>query len=74
MSYRDHLNYWAIARLLPTQQWQVVARFRSWSDAEGHLRNLHDTVPNRRFKIIFDAAEHEFMDATKQDDLLQTHS
>jgi hypothetical protein len=29
MTYKERLCCWAIARLLPSQQWMIVARFRS---------------------------------------------
>lgn len=58
MTYRDHLNRWAIARLSHnpsgTQEWEVVARFRSWSDAQGHLQLLSKKTPAESFKVLFD--------------------
>ncbi|MEG5039116.1 MULTISPECIES: hypothetical protein [unclassified Microcoleus] len=44
----------AIARLLPTQQWIIVARFRSRSDADGHFQFLQQTIPHVKFEVVFD--------------------
>jgi hypothetical protein len=56
MAYKDRLQHWAIARLLPNLQWVIVARFRSRSDAEGHLQFLCRMIPNAQFKVVFDVA------------------
>jgi hypothetical protein len=54
LTYKDRLCCWAIARLLPTQQWIIVARFRSRSDAEGHFQFLRQTIPHVKFEVVFD--------------------
>jgi hypothetical protein len=59
LSYRDRLNHWAVVRLLPatpknTVQKNIVARFRSRSDAEGHLRFLRHNMPEGDFLVSFD--------------------
>ncbi|HAA28307.1 MAG TPA: hypothetical protein DCE56_12255 [Cyanobacteria bacterium UBA8553] len=54
MTYRQRLQCWAIARLLPSQKWAIIARFRSRSDAEGHFQFLRRKVPNVSFKVVFD--------------------
>jgi hypothetical protein len=54
IAYRDRLNTWAIARLLPNLQRTVVARFRSRSDAEGHLQRLKQLIPQASFILVFD--------------------
>jgi len=54
MTYKDRLHCWAIARLLPTQQWIIVARFRNRSDAEGHFKFLRQTIPQAQFEVVFD--------------------
>jgi hypothetical protein len=54
MTYRERLHYWAIARLLPTQQWIIIARFRNRSDADGHFQFLRRKIPNVQFKVVFD--------------------
>lgn len=59
MSYKTRLNHWAIARLLPSQQWAIVARYRSRSDAEGHFQFVRRRMPNVQFKIVFDMAVSE---------------
>ena len=54
LTYKDRLCCWALARLLPTQQWIIVARFRSRSDAEGHFKFLRQTIPHAQFEVVFD--------------------
>lgn len=54
MTYGERLNCWAIARLLPSQQWVIVARFHKRSDAEGHHQFLCRVLPNVPFKVVFD--------------------
>ncbi|EAW37542.1 MULTISPECIES: hypothetical protein [Lyngbya] len=53
-AYRDRLNTWAIARLLPDLEQTVVARFRSRSNAEGHLKRLKQLSPQASFVLVFD--------------------
>lgn len=57
MPYRERLNYWAIARLLPTQNWRIVARFHRRSDAEGHCEFLKRSHPDVQFKVVFEISE-----------------
>ncbi|MEG4214080.1 hypothetical protein QUA27_01420 [Microcoleus sp. Pol14C6] len=54
MTYKQRLCCWAIARLLPSQQWIIVARFRSRSDADGHFQFLRQTIPHVKFEVVFD--------------------
>jgi len=54
MTYKERLCCWAIARLLPSQQWMIVARFRSRSDADGHFQFLRQTIPQVKFEVVFD--------------------
>jgi hypothetical protein len=54
VSYKDRLNNWAIARLLPNMQHTIVGRFRSRSDAEGHLQCLRQLMPDVSFVVVFD--------------------
>jgi hypothetical protein len=54
MAYRDRLNCWAIARLLPKMQRIIVARFRNRSDAEGHVQRLRQLIPHASFIVVFD--------------------
>ncbi|MEG3913758.1 hypothetical protein QT979_09505 [Microcoleus sp. w2-18bC1] len=56
LTYKDRLCCWAIARLLPTQQWIIVARFRSRSDADGHFQFLRQTIPHVKFEVVFDSS------------------
>ncbi|HEY9628427.1 MAG TPA: hypothetical protein V6C84_14090 [Coleofasciculaceae cyanobacterium] len=58
ISYRDRLNHWAIVRLLPNTQQSIVARFRSRSDAEGHLRFLRNSMPESNFLLSFDSPKN----------------
>ena len=52
--YRKGLAPWAIARLLPNMQQIIVGRFRSRSDADGHLQCLRQLIPNASFVVVFD--------------------
>ncbi|MBE9179992.1 hypothetical protein IQ268_15590 [Oculatella sp. LEGE 06141] len=52
--YRDRLHHWAIARLFPNMEWQIVARFRRRSDADGHLQFLRQHHPQTEFVVMFD--------------------
>jgi hypothetical protein len=54
MPYRDRLTGWLVVRLLPKMQRVVVGRFRSHSDAEGHLQALRRLIPEARLVIVFD--------------------
>lgn len=54
IAYRDRLNCWAIARLLPKMQRIIVARFRNRSDAEGHVQCLRQLIPHASFIVVFD--------------------
>jgi hypothetical protein len=54
MTYKQSLKPWAVARQLPNLQWLIIARYRSRSDADGHLVLLHQRVPNIQFKVVFD--------------------
>lgn len=54
-SYRERLKHWAVMRLLPNMKNVVVARFRSRSDADGHLRFLRRNVPEGEFIVVFDS-------------------
>ena len=56
LTYKDRLCCWAIARLLPSHQWMIVARFRSRSDADGHFQFLRQTIPHVKFEVVFDCS------------------
>lgn len=62
MNYGDRLKYWAIARLLPNNQWMIIARFRSRSNAAGHLAFLQRHLPQMQFRVVFEIAESELRD------------
>jgi hypothetical protein len=53
-TYRDRLKRWAISRLSKDGQLTIVSRFRSRSDADGHLRLLQHRYPNETFVVIVD--------------------
>jgi hypothetical protein len=53
-AYKERLNSWAIARLLPNNQRTIVARFRSRSDADGHVQCLRQIMPDASFEVVFD--------------------
>ncbi|HEY9902989.1 MAG TPA: hypothetical protein V6D43_11265 [Candidatus Sericytochromatia bacterium] len=54
MTKKQCLKPWAIARQLPNLKWSIIARYRSRSDADGHLLLLRQRVSNLEFKIVFD--------------------
>jgi hypothetical protein len=54
MTYKERLTPWTIVRLLPDMQNTIIARFRSRSDADGHLQFLRQQIPNASFNVIFD--------------------
>ncbi len=54
MTYRESLKHWIVVRLLPSLQWAIVGRYRSRSDADGHLQLLRQRVPKIEFKVVFD--------------------
>jgi hypothetical protein len=58
-SYKQKLNSWAIARLLPDTSREIVARFRSRSDADGYMQHLRQVVPNASFMVVFDCHREE---------------
>ncbi|AFY34457.1 hypothetical protein [Calothrix sp. PCC 7507] len=58
-AYKERLNPWAITRLLPDMQRVTVARFRTRSDAEGHLQRLRQLIPDASFKVVFDCQREE---------------
>jgi hypothetical protein len=59
IAYKERLNNWAIARLLPNMQRVIVARFRSRSDAEGHMQLLGQLIPDACFVVVFDCQRDE---------------
>lgn len=75
MPYRNHLNGWAVVRLLPNFQRLVVARFCSPSDAEGHCQSLRQLLPDRQFIVVFDPPVEYTdapVDATQRSELHQS--
>jgi hypothetical protein len=54
MTYKRCLKPWAVARQLPNLQWVIIARYRSRSDADGHLLLLRQRVPSIQFKVVFE--------------------
>jgi hypothetical protein len=54
VSYRERLHHWAIALLLPNMERKIVARFRSRSDADGHLRFLRQHHHDAEYIVLFD--------------------
>ncbi|MBD2342776.1 hypothetical protein [Anabaena subtropica] len=59
IAYKQRLNSWAIARLLPDTQREIVARFRSRSDADGYVQHLRQVIPNASFMVVFDCQREE---------------
>jgi hypothetical protein len=59
IAYKERLNSWAIARQLPNTQREIVARFRSRSDADGYMRHLPQEIPNASYMVVFDCQRQE---------------
>ncbi len=59
IAYKKRLSSWAVARLLPDTQHEIIARFRNQCDAEGHLRLLRQLTPNASFTVVFDCQRNE---------------
>ncbi|MBD0344324.1 MAG: hypothetical protein ICV63_05725 [Coleofasciculus sp. Co-bin14] len=57
MLHGKGLKPWAVIRLLPNLQRIVVGRYRSWSDAQGHLRILQRLIPTAQLTIVFDLGD-----------------
>ena len=51
---RSRLFSWIIVRQLPNFQRIIVGKFRTRSDAEGHLQVLRRMIPHARFEVVFD--------------------
>ena len=58
-TYRNRLNGWVIARKVSEQERQIVARFRSRSDAEGYMQHIGKLVPDGVFELFFDCQKQE---------------
>ena len=54
IAYKKRLTSWAIARLLPDAKKEIVARFRSRSDADGYMQHLSQITPDASFVVVFD--------------------
>jgi hypothetical protein len=60
MAYKDSLKPWAVARQGQHLGWTIIARYKSRSDAEGHLLLLRQRVPNLEFKVVFDLPDRKY--------------
>ena len=57
MARYKRLSPWVIVRLLPKMQRMVVGRFRTRTDAEGHLLALRRLMPDAEMIVVFDVEE-----------------
>ena len=57
MAYKDRLKPWAVVRQRSNFQWLIIARYKSRSDADGHLLLLRQRVPNVEVKVVFDVLD-----------------
>lgn len=55
MPYRERFAPWIVVQLSPRMQNVVRGRYRSRSDAEGHLAVLQRQFPKSEFVMMFDA-------------------
>ncbi|MGB5961761.1 MAG: hypothetical protein WBG73_13925 [Coleofasciculaceae cyanobacterium] len=54
MAYKDSLKPWAVVRQSANLGWIIIARYKSRSDADGHLLLLRQRVSDIEFKVVFD--------------------
>jgi hypothetical protein len=59
MTNKQCLKPWAVVRQRPNLQWLTIARYRSRSDADGHLLLLRQRVPHIEFKVVFELFERQ---------------
>ena len=57
MTCKKRLSPWIIVRLLPNMQRVTVGRFRTRSDADGHLQILQRLIPRAEMIVVFDVEE-----------------
>lgn len=57
MTYREQITPWLVVRLLPEMQRQLLARFKSRSDAEGYAQTLRRSQPHDQIVVCFDSSE-----------------
>jgi len=57
MTCKKRLSPWVIVRLLPNMQRVTVGRFRTRSDADGHLQILQRLIPTAERVVVFDVEE-----------------
>ncbi len=67
MTYKNKLSPWCIIRPLPDMQTRFIARFRSRSDAEGHLQILRVNNPTASYDLIFDMMPESSDSITQQE-------
>jgi hypothetical protein len=53
MTKKQCLKPWAVARQLPSLKWVIIGRYRSRSDADGHLQLCRQQVPSLKFTVVF---------------------
>lgn len=53
MTYKEKLQPWCIIRNLPDMSSTFIARFRSRSDANGHMQLLRANNPTTSYQVIF---------------------
>jgi hypothetical protein len=59
IGYKERLNSWAVTRLIPGTPQEIIARFRSRSNAEGYMQHISQLVPHASFMVIFDCKREE---------------
>jgi hypothetical protein len=57
MTKKQCLKPWAVARQLPSLKWVIIGRYRSRSDADGHLQLCRRRVRNIEFKVVFESLD-----------------
>lgn len=59
MTYKEKLQPWCIVRNLPDMSSTFIARFRSRSDAQGHMQLLRANNPTTSYQVVFNVTPKE---------------
>ncbi|NJN88608.1 MAG: hypothetical protein HC881_22910 [Leptolyngbyaceae cyanobacterium SL_7_1] len=58
MSYQNQLHPWLVVCTTPEQS-AALGRFRSWNEAENHIRMLQRRLPTATYTITFAPIKEE---------------
>lgn len=57
MTYREQITPWLVMLLLPDLQRQLLARFKSRSDANGYAQTLRRSELHAQIVVCFDSGQ-----------------